>query len=203
MTQLYGHPLSIGTNIDPHRHFVWIPKNASSGLRDNYNERTTFPKKGITNATVFLRHPYFRWKSGVMQYLFRQIRDLENITEKDLNYNSQLILDLIRDNKLIFDEHTSPQMDFLTWEPHDDNCIGSDEIENWEYYLIDRGDDVSRFESVYSYAFPNGIGFLNVTSTNRIKMKFQMDLDTVISKHTINNIREIYHDDFSLYFSLY
>lgn len=78
---------------------VWVPKNASSFLRKTQLRQSRFDKDEFCqNYIVFLRNPYFRWKTGIVEYIMRK-KNFEKVADN---------LDRIE-----FDEHTVPQYKFL------------------------------------------------------------------------------------------
>jgi len=88
--------------------FVPIPKNASTFFGNflstilNWEEREYNIQ--IKTVIVFVRDPLERWYTGITEYFLRQ--------NKSFRFENTNILELFQ-NKLVFDEHTLPQVNFL------------------------------------------------------------------------------------------
>lgn len=78
---------------------IWIPKNASSSLRALGLKEDNFTSFKVEEYWAILRDPFSRWKSGVVEYIKRNLDKTEYVLNNLHNIE--------------FDEHTTPQCDFL------------------------------------------------------------------------------------------
>ncbi len=151
---------------------VWIPKNASSTLRVLFPDRDNFLNFDVETYWVFLRDPIERWKSGVIEYIYRH-------PEKH-----EWVLDNI--NKIVFDEHTIPQTSFLKFigriryiDIHDDN---------WVTNLLSETNGLS----------DNSVGMIYTTSNNVDKKDIVKSINEVLSTQLLNRLKEYYSADIKL-----
>lgn len=92
--------------------YIPIPKNASSLLkyifRSKYKWKNIFNYKfSDTSDKIFLvcfRDPIDRWTTGIAEYIYRN--------HKDCDLNNKDLLKFIFE-RIIFDEHTEPQVNFI------------------------------------------------------------------------------------------
>jgi len=167
--KLYGHTLNTGTRVDDDL-VIWIPKNASSSIRKLGNnidlfENSFIPKKNI----IFLRDPYLRWKSGIVEYMFRHKKMhsvLKNI------------------DKIEFDEHTVPQTKFFDIRAENNIYYNLDSL-GFEQFAID-------YELWQDGSMPRE----NQTFATRKKHQYMEKLDCVITKQLQNKIRTYYFEDY-------
>jgi hypothetical protein len=168
ITEYYGHQLGSCTKVNNDA-IVWIPKCGSSVLRLYYKHPANYHNFDVKKYWVLLRDPYFRWKSGIYEYWFRNPNKEEEI------------LDTI--NKIEFDEHTVPQTKFL-------NFTGPAE------YLMLEFDGMETLNM--NLKLFKTIPFVNYSFENKFKLMFSKKLDRVLSKTLIDKVDEYYHDDYLL-----
>jgi len=169
--KIYNH-ISAGTRIHDDV-IIWIPKNASSTIRTlgnkiHYPIDDFIPRKNI----IFLRNPYLRWKSGVVEYMFRNRNKIRYVLENI--------------DKIEFDEHTVPQTRFFN--------VNAD---NNVYYNLDFW-GMKRFATEYKFWQNTPIPNENQTITTHKKHKFMEKLDCVITKELQDKIKEHYFEDYKI-----
>ena len=164
----YGHRLGSCTKVNNDA-IVWIPKCGSSVLR-RYNEHLdNYHNFNVKRYWVLLRDPYFRWKSGICEYWFRNQK------------NEEELLDTI--DKIEFDEHTVPQSKFLTFTG------------TANYFML----EFNGMEKLNAHLnLFKTIPVTNVMFDNKFKLMFSKKLDRVLSKTLIDKVNEYYHDDYML-----
>ena len=156
---------------------VWIPKNASSTLRFLFTDKKhNFLNFDVETYWVFLRDPIERWKSGVIEYIYRN-------PEKH-----EWVLDNI--DKIVFDEHTTPQTSFLKFigrtryvDIHD---------QKWVTNLLS---ETSRRSN---NKLNNSVVMINTTSHNVDKNGIKKSIDDVYSTQLLNRLKEYYSADIKL-----
>jgi len=113
--------------------YILISKNASSYCRSffttgcnwTYDRYENFPD---TKFIVCLRDPISRWVSGICEYFYRYHRSF--------NIKNPQVLKFISE-RLIFDEHTEPQVNFISEEIYASNNIKNMNLTGIYRKLID------------------------------------------------------------------
>lgn len=163
---------------------LWIHKNAHTWLKDLAGHKPFHPLPDITEMSVLIRHPYDRWKSGVLQYA------IMNPDKKEF------ILDSIKDGHIIFDEHTLPQCCFVKFEALTTSHLSWKEIPEWSFFRVPN--HLQQWNNHWRVTddLPPPV---NVGIRDRAKLEIFADLDIAITRKTINQIKEVYHDDYVLW----
>lgn len=189
--------------------YIQIPKNASCWTKhhfmpaDAYNYYTD----GLDNkhhlALVILRDPVERWISGMGQFLAGN------------SPGSKMYIDTIDweqvTNKVMFDDHTQPQVDFIAnvpWEsvvwfkcnnhlPH--NFIDFMKNYNIDVNLLDEKDDVTNIFNV-----TKKVQSRIIKKNNYLAPAQQTIVDKIINKLNenpkyVDRIKEFYQNDYKLY----
>lgn len=106
--RIYSHEIGKCTKVYNNA-LVHIPKNASTFL-DNWSKKQTDTNIGLSNYLdfevdkyyVLIRDPFDRWISGVTEYYYRNKIKINDVFDR---------IDMIE-----FDEHTTPQYQFLDFD---------------------------------------------------------------------------------------
>lgn len=168
---IYTHPLGSCSRFNNDA-FIWIPKNASNTLRYLFGEQMeNFYTFDVETYWVFLRDPVSRWRSGVIEYIYR--------TPK----NHIWVLDNIHNIK--FDEHTTPQTSFLKY------------IGRTKYINIDNNTWLSKLINDVGIQ-DKQLAIKNDTIGNKDKTEIGNSIDKVMSPTFINKLREYYSADIKL-----
>ena len=124
MQRLIRRGYNIGGGMtDPSRTWFYlsIPKNASTytGNLLKYNDWEWYNvnQEHFQKAVIVLRDPLDRWISGISQYLCSYILGKDYGSDHLIEDYNELSHRLIFDN-LIFDDHTTPQINFINLIPN-------------------------------------------------------------------------------------
>ena len=173
-----------GTHIGHSGLTLWIFKNAHTWLKSITSDQVHYPKPGDKEISVLIRHPYDRWKSGVLQYA-------------SMNPGKEeFILDSIRDNHIIFDEHTLPQCCFIKFEAFRPGFLSWKEIEEWSIFRIPNHFQHWNNHWHVTDDLPPAV---NVGIAHKAHLRLFTELDIAITRKTIKHIKEVYHDDYVLW----
>ena len=153
--------------------FIWIPKNGSSTLRSifgstihNYNDFD------VDTYWVILRNPIKRWKSGVIEYIYRH-------PEKH-----EWVLDNI--NKIVFDEHTIPQTTYLQYTGRT------------KYIDIEDPDWVTNIINTTGIQIDTSNLYDNASKSDLRKVEITNKLEDIITDSLIDEVKEYYRADIEL-----
>ena len=154
---------------------IWIPKNASSLLREVDKTYYDYSKVKVNEYWAILRDPYQRWKSGACEFLLRYPE------------HSEYFYDNI--SKIEFDAHTAPQLRFLPINEKI-NLVT----------LEGRGLEIlhSRLNLFAKFGGIDNVPTVN-SSLNHQKSEIFKQLDQVIDRNLVKLIEEYYYDDMQLY----
>jgi len=195
--QRYLYRLSTRHDIDCG--YVFIPKNASTYLthllRNHLNWQMSFNYvyHKRKQYIVCLRDPMDRWYSGVAEYFSRCHKELFTKTpDKDL-------IDFIFE-RVYLDEHTLPQVDFLTGLNTENITFfkfGDDLSDNIKDFLIKNNwcEDVDLESLLTSRHY-------NRTSSNDLKKTWIAMLKSNMTEDVQKHIQHFYHKDYELFNSV-
>ena len=181
--QLYGHILGQCSRTKYDHAYVWIPKNGSSSIRHHFgmDASDNFYDFDVVHYWAFIRDPYTRWKSGIIEWLYRR----ENGFHPDDFENISQAVEYVGDNiwQIEFDEHTTPQYKFLDFEGP--TTYVSLDIAN-SLAMTDLGGG--------KYQVVKG----NQSQGNLRKTMLMKDLDKMITPELIKAIDDFYERDYDL-----
>lgn len=197
MNQKYLHRLSTCHSSD--YGYVFIPKNASTYLthvlRQNLNWQLSYNylyhkrKKYI----VCLRDPLDRWYSGIAEYFFRFHKELIAKTP-----DQDLLTFIFK--KVHLDEHTVPQVDFLSGLNTEDIIFfkfGDSLSDNIKDFLVNNNwcEDINLESFLTTRHY-------NQTSSNDLKKNWIEILKTNMTGEKQQHILQFYHRDYELFNSV-
>lgn len=183
--------------------YVQIPKNASCWVKhhfmpaDAYNYYTNGFDNDKHLALVVLRDPVERWISGVGQYLVGWLPGSKFYIDS-IDWESLT-------TKVVLDDHTQPQSDFVANLPHDsvvwfkcDSNLPTNFIDFMKKYnininLLDEKDDVTNIFNITKKAQPRSQSPAQQTIVDKIINKLNEN------PKYIDRIKEFYQDDYKLY----
>lgn len=176
--------------------YIPIPKNASTYLnyifknKLNYITTTNYKKLENKKYIVCLRDPYERWLSGIVEYFTRYF--LNDIAFTDSVYD-------IIFKKIIFDEHTEPQVNFLQ-ELDTDNIIffNISNLDNTLYYFLNNSLNVNDKiigEIKSDWSSNRNSSKHNIRKRELMKL-FQKQLNS--NNNFYQKIKEVYTKDYNL-----
>lgn len=185
--------------------YIPIWKNASTYCKDyfesgwdwttvyNYHEQLLTKK-----LLVCLRNPLERWISGVAEYFWHKHPNIDLDNQGLLKYVSE---------RLVFDEHTEPQVNFLfnlesdklIFIKIDNNFTNNLELfaneilqsKNWRWHKAQKGETLKSFPTNKSVNNPKKLRTVSILN-NYLKSNPQLE----------DKIREFYEKDFSIYESV-
>ena len=155
---------------------ILISKNCSSTLAYNRDEfRKSINDRPVekAKAIAFLRNPIFRWKSSMLETLYRNPNKISYI----LNNLHQIV----------FEEVQTPQYLHIEYIKQ--------YVESFEYYYID-DDGLRKFNTKHKYW--DNIPHLNETIKNSKKLFFLSLLNKFYNDELEKLVRDFYKKDFEL-----
>jgi hypothetical protein len=190
-----GHTIGGGlVSPDGNFFFLSIPKNASvfisSVLRQNNWQYSDLSKYNGSNVICVIRDPVERWISGMATYVAAHILGPDYGSDMFVNDFNQSVQRLIFDN-IIFDDHTTPQIEFVKFIPNDKNI---------KYFIADRNSllfDFSNFinhELKYDLTITNDNASKNNYDTGNLVRLFT----SLLTKDNIEKIKKTYRLDYFL-----
>lgn len=175
--------------------YVPISKNASTYLtevlRKNLNWQLSYNYNyhKCRQYLVCLRDPLERWYSGVAEYFFRFHKELISKTPDDD------LLTLVFE-RVYLDEHTMPQVDFLTGLNTEDITFfefGDSLSENFKDFLVKNNltQNINLESTLTSRHY-------NSTSSSELKKHWIRILKSNMTPELQNHIQQFYHMDYNL-----
>lgn len=190
-----GHQVGGGLlSPDNKTFFFCIPKNASTFmtgvlLQNNWEYANISYFTG-TEVICLVRDPLDRWISGISTYcclhLLNQNYGSDMFVE---NYNT-LVERLIFDN-IVFDDHTTPQIEFINTIPVDKNIV---------YFLAEKKSLIKKLSDYLGYTLNYNLHEINENSTeNNYDQKRISDLLSLkLNSYYKDKIARRYHRDYQL-----
>lgn len=190
-----GHRVGGGlVSPDGNYFFLSIPKNASvfvsSVLRQNNWQYSDLSVYHGNNVFCIIRDPVERWISGMGTYVAANILGENYGSDMFIaNYNDSTDR-LIFDN-IVFDDHTTPQIDFVNIIPPNKNI---------KYFLADKNsllDNLSKYvnqDLAYDLSVTNENASKNNFDTNNLVNLFRSKLN----QKNVEKIQSVYHLDYFL-----
>ena len=180
--------------------YINIPKNASTWVKSQLLTLDCYEYNYFKNLElakmpklVILRDPIERWISGISWYMTMYHGKLFDKCKDDF---SQSILMEIITNKINFDEHTTPQMQFLQ----------AVDFDNTTFIKVNHTDRV--FCKVFSKFFKCELGIDNSFDQEKPQhvAKFKAGqnrwvnfFQSVLDQNLINKLNQYYQDDIRLF----
>ena len=153
--------------------YIWIPKNGSSTLRSIFGSTIhNYNNFDVDTYWVILRDPVDRWKSGVVQYIYRH-------PEKE-----QKVFDYI--HLLRFDGHTLPQTTYLQYTGRT------------KYIDIEDPDWVANIINTTGMQIDTSNLYDNSTKSKPRKVEITNKLEDIITDSLIDEVKEYYRADIEL-----
>ena len=197
MIDLIARGYTIGGGLispDNELFFLPIPKNASTFISSVlYQNNWRYANLSeFTGDQVFciLRDPLDRWISGIATYFALYIINDEYDIKMFLKEYNQLTEKLIFDN-IIFDDHTTPQIDFLNIVPKNKNIV-SFTID--EQSLLQKLSEYLKYDLSYDLSITNE----NFSKDNYVIQHIIDLIKSRLQENMITKIKVKYKADYTL-----
>jgi len=173
----------------------WIPKNASTTLKTTPNGFVPFA--GAFNFTqheydeliVFLRDPFDRWKSGVVQYMFLAEGQTFAKQYSHKETRDEILKSL---DRIVFDVHTLRQTDFFLFS-------GMDHSKS-KFYNIDTG-GLERFQADYNF-WNEKVPHENNSKRNDFIANIRKNFANYVTPALEAKVKEFYKPDYDFMLNL-